>query len=163
MKQSPEEIEINISKVIIAYKFFLGLFEVLLGLGIVIFGKYILDLYQNFIYSEILDDPSDLLVSILDKIVPYLFAHQGFIVFFLLLIGVTKMVGAAGLFYRKHWGLDILVAVTIILLPFELFNLIAHPSFSKVIYFLVNMFIALYLVNFKPHHYFIHAKKRYTG
>ncbi len=159
--QSEEEFEIEVSRVIIAYKFILGLIELIIGISVPFLGKYLLDIYQNFATAELFEDPNDLLASILDKLIPYILAHQGFIIFILILLGVTKMLGAIGLFYRKHWGLDILVAVTVLLLPFELFNIFTHPSILKVIYFLINMFIALYLVNFKPKHYFEKVKKRY--
>ena len=156
------EKEYHVSRYIIIYKFILGLLEVVLGLGMIFFEKKIYELYLNFRNSELLEDPHDLLAYFTEKFIPYILAHQGYIVLILLILGITKMAGAIGLWYRKHWGLDILIVVTIALLPFEIYALITHPSLTKTAYFLINLFIALYLVNFKPKDYFTHLKKRIT-
>ncbi len=150
----------HISRLIIAYKFILGLLETLLGIGTIIFGRRIYEIYVNFKNNELLEDPHDLLVFIAEKIVPYIFAHQGYVVFILLLLGITKIIGSVGLWYRKHWGLDVLIVVTIILLPFETYYLVTQPSVSKIVFFLINFLIALYLVNFNPKGYFTNLKKR---
>ncbi len=156
------EKEYHVSRYIIAYKFILGLFETFLGIGTIIFGRRIYEIYLNFKSNELLEDPHDLLVSIAQTAIPYLFAHRGYVIFILLLLGITKMVGSVGLWYRKHWGLDVLIAVTIALLPFESYYLIIQPSFSKTAYFLINILIALYLVNFNPKGYFTNLKNRIT-
>lgn len=156
------EKEYHVSRYIIVYKFILGLFETFLGIGTIIFGRRIYEIYLNFRNSELLEDPHDVLVVIAQSIIPYLFAHRYYVVLILLLLGITKLAGAVGLWYRKHWGLDILVAVTILLLPFESYYLIIHPSFPKIAYFLINLLIALYLVNFNPKGYFINFKSRMT-
>ena len=160
MNEEKLEKQYHVSRYIIAYKFILGLFEVILGVGIIIFGKKIYELYVNFRNNELLEDPHDLLAQTTERFVPFLLAHQGYVVFILLLLGITKMAGAVGLWYKKHWGLDILIFVTIALLPFEIFALILHPSLTKTAYFIINLFIALYLVNFKPKDYFTNLKKR---
>lgn len=155
-----ENSQLRISKFIILYKFILGLIETILGLGIIIFGKEIYELYINFRNSDLFEDPHDFLAQATEKIIPYLLAHQGYVVLILLLLGITKIAGATGLWFHKHWGLDILIVVTILLLPFELLNLAASPNFSKILFFIINLFIALYLVNFNPHGYFKHLKQR---
>ncbi len=161
-KNKPPD-EILVAKYIIIYKFLLGLIETLLGFGMIVFGDQIYDLYINFRNGDFFEDPHDFLAIWAEKIIPYLFIHKGYVVLILLLLGITKMVGTAGLWYRKHWGLDILIIVTIGLLPFETYALVASPSFSKTAFFIINLFIALYLVNFKPHHYFINFKNRVTS
>jgi len=150
----------NISGYIIIYKFILGLIETILGLGIIFFGKRLFETYLNFTQNELFEDPHDLLAVILEKFVPYIFQHHIFIIFILLLLGISKMIGAVGLWYHKHWGLDILIVVTIILLPFEVVNLFRHLSLLNTAYFVINMLIALYLVNFNPKGYFTHLKHR---
>jgi len=155
------EKEYHVSRYIIVYKFLLGLFETILGLGMLLFGSKISELYINFTNRELLEEPHELLALILQRIVPFILEHQGTIILILLLLGITKIAGAIGLWYRKHWGLDILMFVTIILLPFELFSLNVHPSLSKITFFIINMLIALYLVNFNPKGYFTKLKKRW--
>lgn len=154
------ESEFHVSRVIIVYKFTLGLIELILGLGIVFAGRQIFDIYQTFKTNELLENPHDLLAFILEKFVPYVFEHQVYIVLVLLSLGLVKIVGAIGLIYRKHWGLDLLVALTLILLPIDGYSLLSRPTFAKLIYFAINLFIALFLVNFEPHKYFTDFKKR---
>ncbi len=154
------ESEIKVARYIIIYKFFLGFLETILGVGMIIFGKVIFELYDNFKDSELFEDPHDFLALLVEKIVPYILVHRGWVIFILLLLGLTKMIGAVGLWYRKHWGLDILIFVTIGLLPFEVYALVANLSLSKTAYFIINLFIALYLVNFNPKGYFTHLKSR---
>lgn len=154
------EKEYHVSRYIIAYKFILGLFETFLGIGTIIFGRKIYEIYLNFKSSELLEDPHDLLVTIAERVIPYLFAHRWYVVLILLLLGITKIIGSVGLWYKKHWGLDVLIMVTIALLPFESYYLIIHPSFSTIAYFLINILIALYLVNFNPKGYFTNLKSR---
>ncbi len=152
--------EIKVARYIIIYKFLLGFFETILGFGMIVFGTRIYNLYINFRNSELLEDPHDFLATLIEKIVPYLLIHRGWVVFILLLLGLTKMIGSIGLWQRKHWGLDLLIIVTIGLLPFEVYALVANPSFSKTAYFIINLFIALYLVNFNPKGYFTNLRNR---
>ena len=159
MNQEDKE-EVRVARYIIVYKFLLGLLETLLGLGMIIFGRTIFELYTNFRNNELFEEPHDFLAMVVEKIMPYILAHRGWVVLILLLLGITKMAGAVGLWYRKHWGLDILIVVTIALLPFEVYALLAHPSLTKTAYFIINLFIALYLVRFNPKGYFTTLKNR---
>ncbi len=154
------EKEFHISRYIIAYKFILGLIESILGFGTIIFGKKLFEIYLNFRNNELLEDPHDLVASTAERLIPYLFERRGYVILILLLLGISKMIGAWGLWNHKHWGLDILIVVTIILLPFEIANLVLHISLLNTLYFIVNLFIALYLVNFNPKGYFTHLKQR---
>src|SRR3989344_2127092 len=108
--QNLEE-EYHVSRYIIVYKFLLGLFETILGLGMLLFGSKISELYINFTNRELLEEPHELLALILQRIVP--------------------------------------------------FSLNVHPSLSKITFFIINMLIALYLVNFNPKGYFTKLKKRW--
>lgn len=159
LDQELEE-EFHISRYIIFYKFISGSIELFLGLGTIFFSQQIFKLYQHFKASELLEDPHDLVVSLIEKVLPYLLEHRVYIVFFLTLFGLIKISGAIGLVYRKHWGLDLLVGFTIFLLPFTSYSLLANPSLSKFIYLTIDILIALYLVNFNPKHYFVNLKRR---
>lgn len=152
--------ELQISRYIIIYKFILGILELILGLGIIFFGKQIVIVYESFKAKEFLEDPHDLLVNIVEKVTPFLFKHQGYIVLILLLLGVVKVIGSIGLMYRKYWGLDLLIVLTISLLPFQLYNLSISFSWGKLAYFMINILIALYLVKFQPKKYFSNLKHR---
>lgn len=160
MNQQDLEDELHISNYIIIYKFILGFVEFLLGVGIIIYGHTIIELYQQFTLKELLEDPNDLLVLGLQKIMPIIIEYQGYIVLILLILGIVKVVGSIGLMYRKHWGLDLLVGLTIFVLPFELYNLIVEPSLLKLVFLIINIFISLYLVEFQPRSYYNKFKKR---
>lgn len=144
------EKEYHVSWYIIFYKFLLGLIETLFGISIFIFGKYIAHIYLYYAAQELSEDPHDILVHLTEGIIPQLFSHNWYIVFYLLLLGGAKMAGAIGLLYKKNWGVDLLVGLTTILLPFQLYNLVVHPSFLDFMYIVVGLFIALYLIEFKP-------------
>ncbi|MBI3380097.1 DUF2127 domain-containing protein [Candidatus Gottesmanbacteria bacterium] len=150
----------HVSFYIIIYKFILGVIELLLGLGIVSFGNQIFTVYQTFKSQELLEDPHDLLISLAEKILPYILEHKIYIILLLIIIGLIKIIGAIGLYYRKHWGLDLLVGITVLFLPFDVYNILIHPTLAKFIYLLVNIFIALFLVNFKPKEYILKIKSR---
>ncbi len=68
-----------------------------------------------------------------------------------MVLGLAKIAGAVGLVYKKNWGVDLLVGLTVIILPFQLINLVVHPSFFDFLYLLIGIGIALYLTRFKPH------------
>ncbi len=154
------EQEFHVSRYIIVYKFTLGLFELLLGFGIIFLGTQTLGIYESFKSKELLEDSHDLLVAVFEKLVPYLLKHQGYIVLILIVLGLVKMIAAVGLANRKHWGLDLLVVLTISLLPFQMYSLIFSYSFANLVYFTINVFIALYLVKFQPKTYFSNLKHR---
>lgn len=147
------EAEFHVSWYIIAYKLIYGFFELVLGIGIAIFGKSAYKLYYNFQAQELIEDPHDLIARTLNKIVPYLFNHHGYIIFLLVLLGTVKIVGAIGLIYKKHWGIDLLLGLTVLLLPFQFYNLIFHHSLIDLYYIVIGIFIAFYLTNYKPWEY----------
>ena len=154
------EQELHVSWYIIIYKFILGVLEFLLGIGIIIFGKQVVTIYENFKAQELLEDPHDLLIMLVEKISPILSKNHGYIILLLLFLGVVKIIGSVGLMYRKHWGLDLLVILTMAILPFQFYNLVVSFSFGKLVYFIIDVLIALYLVEFQPKEYFQTFKKR---
>jgi len=149
----------NVSKTIVIYKFVSGIIELVLGLGAIIFGKKIVVFYNQFKVRELLEEPHDLLVTTITKITPFLFQHRVYIISLLLILGTVKIVGAIGLMYEKEWGLDLLIGLFIILLPFEIYGLLTGFSVANLLYFLINLLITLYLIEFKPHRYFLRLKK----
>jgi uncharacterized membrane protein len=138
---------------IIAYKLIFGLVESILGLGIIIFGTKYYQLYLSFQSQELLEDPHDLLATIGNSVVPYIIDHRTYIVLMLLLLGLVKVAGAIGLIYQKRWGVDLLLGLTIVLLPFQFYNLIFHHSLIDLFYIFIGIYIALYLTNYHPWDY----------
>lgn len=153
MVSTPESQTTEISKAVIFYKLVLGLIELSLGVGTLLFGHTIFRIYTHFRAQELLEDPHDTLIFVIEALSPTLVRHRTYIVFFLLILGTTKIVGSIGLLYKKEWGLDLIIGLFVFLFPFDLYSLATQPNLSKLIYFLINILITLYLMQFKPHLY----------
>jgi uncharacterized membrane protein len=144
------ENEYHVSIYILIYKFLLGIIEFLLGVTIALFGARIYNVYQRDLIKELSEDPHDLLAHLSEKIVPNVLTHNTYIIFYLIILGLAKILGAIGLIYKQNWGVDLLVGLTILMAPFQIINLINHPNLFDFIYFIVGILIALYLIEFKP-------------
>ncbi len=144
------EAQYHVSIYIIIYKFALGIIEFTLGLVVAVFGAEIYHSVQNTLLRELSEDPHDLLARIAESIIPSVLTHNTVIVLSLLVLGVAKMAGAAGLIYKQNWGVDLLVGLTIIMAPFQIVSLITHPRLFDTVYLLVGFIIALYLIEWKP-------------
>jgi uncharacterized membrane protein len=140
----------RVSWYVIIYKLLFGLIEFLGGLATWLKGSQLSQIYYQYITSELSEDPHDLLARLSVKVIPNLLTHHITLILYLLLLGGAKIAGAIGLIYRQNWGVDLLVGLTLILLPFQLVDFILHPSIFSVLYIVLGVFIALYLVEFKP-------------
>ena len=149
-KEDEIEKEFHISIYILIYKFILGIVELLIGIGIALFGSKIYLLYRTSLIKELSEDPHDLLARISENFVPNVLTHNTYIIIYLIVLGLAKILGAIGLIYKQNWGVDLLVGLTILMAPFQIVNLIIHPNLFDLIYFIVGILIALYLVEFKP-------------
>jgi uncharacterized membrane protein len=145
------EEEYHVSRWIIGYKMIFGIVELLLGVGIAFFNQIALHWYRIYATKELSEDPHDLLVRLTKDMVPNLLSHHTFLVVYLTLLGSAKIAGAIGLFYKQNWGVDLLVCLTILMFPFQIFQLITHPTFPDFLYIFMGLFISMYLVNFRPH------------
>lgn len=151
MNEQKVEAQYHVSWFIVAYKFLFGLTEVLFGLALAFFGKTATVWYRAYASAELSEEPHNLLIRLTQSVIPSILTHHTFLVFYLLLLGIVKIAGAIGLVYKQDWGVDLLVAVTIIMFPFQFIQLIMRPSIADFLYIFIGLFIAMYLVNFKPH------------
>lgn len=154
------EAEYHVSWYIIAYKLFYGVVELLLGAAITFFGRNALVWYRVYAAQELSEDPHDLLVRLTVGIVPNMLAHHTFLALYLIVLGTAKIAGAIGLLYKQTWGVDLLVGLTILMFPFQFIQLLRHPSLPDFIYILIGIFIALYLINFRPQEWATRVVKR---
>ncbi len=143
------EKEYHISWYIVVFKMILGIGETLSGLGIVIVGRRGLEIYRYF-SDELSEEPHGLLASWTMRALPYIFSHRTFLAIYLIVLGAAKIAGAIGLIYKQNWGVDLLVGLTIIMLPFQVIQLLRRPSWLDFGYIFVGLLIALYLINFSP-------------
>ena len=144
------EEEFHVSVYILIYKFTLGIFELLVGIAIAVFGSKIYQIYRTTVIKELSEDPHDLLARLSENFVPGLLTHNTYLIIYFIVLGLAKVVGAIGLIYKQNWGVDLLVGLTIILAPFQIINLIRHPNWFDLIYFFVGILISLYLIEFRP-------------
>lgn len=144
------EKEYHVSWYIIAYKLLFGIVEFLLGLGVTIYGRVALRWYEVYRFQELSEDPHDLLVRLTEGVVPNVLAHHTFLAIYLIILGGAKIAGAVGLINKRNWGADLLIGLTLIMLPFQVVQLLIHPSLADFLYILIGLVIALYLVNFRP-------------
>ena len=144
------EKEFHVSVYILVYKFMLGIIEFLVGLAIALFGTKIYTVYQTSLIKELSEDPHDLLARISENFVPNVLTHSTYIVVYLIVLGLAKILGAIGLIYKQNWGVDLLVGLTILMAPFQIVYLIMHPNLFDLIYLIIGLLIALYLIEFRP-------------
>ena len=144
------ETEYHVSWFIIVYKMAFGLIEFFSGVGIAVFGRKMLATYTYFVTRELSEEPHDLLARLSEQIVPHIVTHNTYLVIYLILLGLAKIAGAVGLIYKKNWGVDLLVALTLIMFPFQCIHLIIRPSLIEFVYIIVGLSIAMYLINFHP-------------
>ncbi len=149
--REPEiESEFHVSSYIVVYKFLLGLIEFSGGMTIALAGSRIYQLYQVSLLKELSEDPHDLLARLSETVVPNVLTHNTYVVIYLLVLGLAKMIGAVGLIYKQNWGVDLLVLLTILMAPFQIVNLVLHPHIFDLLYLIIGLLIALYLIEFRP-------------
>jgi len=142
----------HIFPVIIYYKLVTGVIEFVFGLSFLFFGRTISKIYVNYRLKELVDDPHDLFIFLIQKVVPVLAHYHVYLMVTFIVFGLVKTVGAIALFYDKDWGLDLFILFFFLMLPFDIYTLFSHLTLLKTLYFLINTLITLYLVEFKPHH-----------
>lgn len=144
----------HVSPVIVTYKLVTGIIELFFGFAFLFLGRIVSRIYISYRLRELLDDPHDLLISIVQKIIPTLIHYHTYLIVTFIVFGLIKTIGAIALFYDKEWGLDLLILFFFLMLPFDIYTLFSHITLLKSLYFLVNVLITLYLIEFKPHTYF---------
>lgn len=144
------EKDYHVSIYILVYKFVLGLFELLAGTSIWLFGSQLFQVIQRSLIRELSEDPHDLLAGISERLLPNVFSHNAYLITSLIILGLAKMAGAIGLLYRRNWGADLLVGLTLLMAPFQIVNLLMHPGIFDLLYLIVGLLIAMYLMGFRP-------------
>ena len=140
----------HVSIYVLIYEFVVGFFELLAGLAMAFFGSQIYEYYRMSLIKELSEDPPDVLAYASEKIVPGLLTHNAYIILYLVVLGLGKVVGAIGLYYKQNWGVDLLVVLIILMAPFQVYELIARPNLAGLLALIGALLIALYLVEFRP-------------
>ncbi len=142
--------EFHVSIYVLVYEFVVGTAELLSGVAIALYGSRMYQLYQASLIKVLDDDPDDLLARISEKFVPNILNHSSYVVLYLLALGLVKIVGAIGLVQKKNWGVDLLVGLILLMAPFQITGLIVHHNLLDLLYLVVGLLIALYLIEFRP-------------
>lgn len=146
------------SNLIIIYELILGTFEVVFGVGLLFLWNTLLSLYYQMSSGELLEDSNDLIVRSIEQVLPHLFAHRYYIALLLVALGVVKISSGIGMYYKKEWANHLLVALLVVLIPFDISEMIIHFSVFDLGYLLIDILIVLYLIHFNPRQYLIEVK-----
>lgn len=123
---------------------------VLLAVAVVLLifrAQHVTDPIQELFTGELAEDPHDLLATVLIRLIPSISLQTEL----LLALGVTVYAVLEGI---EVWGLwrdlvwvELLIVVeTAALLPYDIWELVRHPSVVKVLSLVINVLIVLYLV-----------------
>lgn len=135
--------------IVVLYELVVGSIETTIGLGLVIFGEDLQELYINLRSTGILDNPHGFVISTVQKFAPFLSAHYLFIGIYLFLVGLTKVVCGIGLAHRKRWADYLLVGLLLVFLPLDIMGLLHRPSLTRILFVSLNVVIILYLTRDK--------------
>lgn len=160
MNRGRADSEIKVSNLIIIYELILGVVEITTASALIIFGKRLLETYENLKDAELLENPNDLIVKVTEGIIPNLFQHHIYIALLLLAFGGVKIASGIGLIYKKIWAEHLLIGLLLLLIPIDLASMLFHFSIEKLLYILINTLIVLYLIEFKPIEYYNRVRRQ---
>lgn len=137
---------------------------VLLAVAVVLLifhAQHVTDPIQELFTGELAEDPHDLLATVLIRLIPSISLQTEL----LLALGVTVYAVLEGI---EVWGLwrdlvwvELLIVVeTAALLPYDIWELVRHPSVVKVLSLVINVLIVLYLVAHYQRKRAIHREQR---
>lgn len=135
---------------VVIYESLTGIFELILGSGIILFGKRIFTLYLRLQSLGYLEHSHNILVLFVRRSLPFIIHYHIAIAIFIILLGSIKIVSAVGLWRDKLWANYLLISTLVILLPFDVIEIIRNPSAIKIVYFVVNILIIIYLFRQEP-------------
>jgi uncharacterized membrane protein (DUF2068 family) len=148
----------EISKLVTGYKLALGIGEIVLGFGITIFGNKALSIYQSLKSYGLMEGSFNFLIRIADDAIPFIFQHKLAIVVVLLFIGFIESVSSTAILLNKNWGVHLLLALMLLLLPFDLFGMFrnfftGHIGPGNVALNAINIWIIFSLTHNHPIQY----------
>lgn len=112
---------------------------------------------QAVFAEELGEDPHDFLANLLISLLPQV-SHSALLTLALISAGylVLHVVEATGLWLRQLWVESLILVETAAFLPYEIYELVRHPTVFKVVILVVNLLIVGYLVRrrLQPHRSF---------
>jgi uncharacterized membrane protein (DUF2068 family) len=142
-----EELLVEHNYPIIVYELITGVFEGLLGVGLLIFGEQLMGLYQELLSQGWLDGDHEVMNLFFNYVISLLLFHSVYIGLYLTIFAAVKLLSAYGLYKRQLWGRHLLVGLMAVLIPLDFIGLVTHFTLFKLSFLLINIAIVLVLVN----------------
>src|SRR5829696_7504114 len=123
---------------IMLYKATLGLSEILVGTLLAFPGFDPQATFARLSAEELREDPGDRFVALVTRHLPSLLHHRGLVAVGLITLGLAKLVAAAAMWEDHEWRGYLLAATVTLLLPFDLRQAVADPTWGHVLLAVAN-------------------------
>jgi uncharacterized membrane protein len=120
------------------YKAVLGLSEMLVGVLLAVPSFDPQATFARLSAEELREDPGDRFVALVGRHLPALLHHRGTVAVGLILLGLAKLVAAVAMWEGQEWGGYLLAATVALLLPFDLRQAVADPTWGHVLLAVAN-------------------------
>ena len=131
---------------VMAYKAVLGLSEIAVGVLLAVPSFDPQATFAHLSAEELREDPGDRFVALIGRHLPSLLHHRGLIAAGLITLGLAKLVAAAAMWDGHEWGGYLLAATVALLLPFDLRQAVADPTWGHVLLAVANAAALVVLV-----------------
>jgi uncharacterized membrane protein len=129
---------------VMTYKAILGLSEIIVGVLLAVPGFDPQATFVRLSAEELREDPGDRFVALVSR--PSLLHHRGLVAVGLILLGLAKLVAAAAMWEDREWGGYLLAGSVALLLPFDVRQAVASPTFGHVVLAAANAGVLVVLV-----------------
>jgi hypothetical protein len=131
---------------VIAYKAALGLSEIAVGILLAVPSFDPQATFARLSAGELREDPGDRFVALIGRHLPSLLHHRGLVAAGLIVLGLAKLVAGAAMWEGHEWGGYLLAATVALLLPFDLRQAVADPTWGHVLLAVANAAALVVLV-----------------
>lgn len=144
-------------KLVAFYEIVTGIFQTILGLGLLVFGDELYGLYISLLGLELINS-REYLENILTIFFPFLIQHHIALAILLLGLGLVKTVSGWAIYKDLEWGKLLLVLFLLFLIPTDIFSLVQKFTIYKLLFLFLDCLIILIIVNFKPNKFYLEQK-----
>jgi uncharacterized membrane protein len=135
---------------VIVFKLVTGGAELGAGTLLLVLGRTgLANLVDSLTSHERAVDPADPVVHFVERHLPSVLSHEVAIAIALLLLGAAKVTGAIGLIRRRPWAYWLLVALLVLVVPFDAHHLITKPHLGSAILAVLNVAVLVVLIVFR--------------
>ncbi len=153
----------TLTKIAIFYKILLGIIEFIFGLGLLVLGLQLYEMFNRFINTHAIQDSDDIFLIITNQYVPILLQHRYLISIIFLALGLSKIMGGLGMLYRKVWAKHLLISFMLAFIPYDLVGFIRSPTLFEAVYLVFSIVLVLYFMDFRPRQYWHEVRDMVRG